>query len=523
MRSVLITCMFFLLIGASTVSAEDWPMYRHDPAHTGFTDSKVPVAPNLLWKFSSGGVASAPAVVSGKAFFGSWNSKFFALDAENGKVIWEIETNKLIHTSSPTVVDGIVYFGTGGYDPILGELYAVNADNGEIIWVENFSYSIDSSVFVDEKMVYFATDEDNTVRAVYRENGTQAWSFKTGNWIYTSSPLVIENTLYIGSMDGYIYALDAKDGTLKWKYYAGGRIDSTPTAVGKIIYFGSGIVNGETWAVHALDTSTGSPIWIQQLDYPVRSSPAISGEKLFVGAGSEAVEKGENGIFYCMSLHDNLVFWSVPSYGDYVGHLSAAVTDNAVIITLSKKLLALDPDNGEEIWSRVIGRGNSIVADGKIYLGTAAEGSINGVDTGWFYCFGTPSPSIEVPVDNQTVSGIVKLQGTALGDSVQAVELNWGEGWVEADEVELDTSLWYSGEEDSTRYVNHWSYKWNTRSVSNGEYTLRARIRYTNGAYSDETIITLRVENPPLTWIEVVGITGLIVVAIVVVVWLKRR
>src|SRR6266516_2505187 len=52
------------------------------------------------------------------------------------------------------------------------------------------------------------------------ERLTKLWSFKTGVGIAPSATIV-NNTVYIGSWDGYEYALDALKGFLKWKTYLG--------------------------------------------------------------------------------------------------------------------------------------------------------------------------------------------------------------------------------------------------------------------------------------------------------------
>src|SRR6202171_1885733 len=44
-----------------------------------------------------------------------------------------------------------------------------------------------------------------------------AWSFKTGDAV-SASPTVVNGVVYVGSWDGYFYALDADTGSLIWKF-----------------------------------------------------------------------------------------------------------------------------------------------------------------------------------------------------------------------------------------------------------------------------------------------------------------
>jgi len=92
------------------------------------------------------------------------------------------------------------------------------------------------------------------------------WAFKTGGKI-ASSPTVVNGVVYVGSWDGYEYALNAADGTLIWRTNLG--ITSAPTCApasagvtsvaavqNGVVYVGGG---DAYW--YALDASTGAVLW----------------------------------------------------------------------------------------------------------------------------------------------------------------------------------------------------------------------------------------------------------------------
>ena len=64
------------------------------------------------------------------------------------------------------------------------------------------------------------------------------WSFSTGNYVY-SGPAVAGGTVYVGSDDHKVYALDANIGRLRWSYTTGGPVDSDPAVSGGTVYVGS--------------------------------------------------------------------------------------------------------------------------------------------------------------------------------------------------------------------------------------------------------------------------------------------
>ena len=63
------------------------------------------------------------------------------------------------------------------------------------------------------------------------------WTFTTGDKV-ESSPVVANGIVYVGSDDGYFYALNASNGELIWKYNTYGPIQSAATVVDGVVYFG---------------------------------------------------------------------------------------------------------------------------------------------------------------------------------------------------------------------------------------------------------------------------------------------
>ena len=52
--------------------------------------------------------------------------------------------------------------------------------------------------------------------------------------------MVVGGTVYIGSGDHKMYALDAATGKLRWAYRTGDWVISSPVVVGGTVYVGSG-------------------------------------------------------------------------------------------------------------------------------------------------------------------------------------------------------------------------------------------------------------------------------------------
>src|SRR5262245_48895371 len=54
------------------------------------------------------------------------------------------------------------------------------------------------------------------VRAWNAATGKELWTFRTGGPVW-HSPVYRDGTLFVGSADRFLYALDAADGSVKWK------------------------------------------------------------------------------------------------------------------------------------------------------------------------------------------------------------------------------------------------------------------------------------------------------------------
>jgi polyvinyl alcohol dehydrogenase (cytochrome) len=121
----------------------DWPMFGQNAANTGSNSTEANISAKnayqlkTKWTFTTGGDVSArAAVVGGVAYFPDWGGNLSAVNANNGKLIWSHQLSDYglaanTHSrTSPAVVNGVLYLGTqeGAY------LLAINAVSGALIW-----------------------------------------------------------------------------------------------------------------------------------------------------------------------------------------------------------------------------------------------------------------------------------------------------------------------------------------------------------------------------------------------------
>ncbi len=125
----------------------------------------------------------------------------------------------------------------------------------------------DWPTFLDNTQRNAATT-DTTISTSNAAQLVKHWSFQTGG-IVASSPTVVNGTVYVGSWNGYEYALDAKTGKQKWATYlgvttvrpdcnpsGGAGVSSAATVQNGIAYVGGG---DAYW--YALNATTGAILW----------------------------------------------------------------------------------------------------------------------------------------------------------------------------------------------------------------------------------------------------------------------
>jgi outer membrane protein assembly factor BamB len=70
--------------------------------------------------------------------------------------------------------------------------------------------------------------------------GVKLWEFETGALVYSSPAIGSDGTVYVGSQDKKLYAINGKTGVKLWEFVTGGNVYSSP-AIGSdgTVYVGS--------------------------------------------------------------------------------------------------------------------------------------------------------------------------------------------------------------------------------------------------------------------------------------------
>lgn len=206
---------------------------------------------------------SSPAVVNGKVYFGSGDGNIYAVTVDTGIELWKVQTKDVVH-ASPAVVNNTVYIGS--WDSYF---YALNADTGDEKWTfhageDNTIHNqvgFQSSAAVADGVVYVGC-RDGHVYALDAANGHKKWDYSTNKSWVNGTPAVRDGVVYVGTSDSSRFmALDAKNGRLRWNFDAKSYMFSSAALAGDLAYVGDH--NGRLYAV---DTKTGKLAWEFQVE-----------------------------------------------------------------------------------------------------------------------------------------------------------------------------------------------------------------------------------------------------------------
>ena len=251
----------------------------------------------------SGGLAVSENILA----LSTGTGDIFALDKNNGKIIWSNKINAPIR-AAPII--------SGNFFLVLAKdnrLYAYNLISGEISWthegLEEISTFMGSSSPVVSKGIVIATYSSGEVYAINLSNGTVIWSDNLSKLVQKKSlenisdirgNAVIQNdVVYVISHNGRMVAINLNNGKRIWESNVGGI--QTPWVVSNFIY-----VLSKDNELICLTTNEGKIVWVSKLkdfmDFNKKSKPISWTGPLL--AGHMIIVSGSHGIIASLSPYN---------------------------------------------------------------------------------------------------------------------------------------------------------------------------------------------------------------------------
>jgi outer membrane protein assembly factor BamB len=346
----------------------------------------------LKWRFQTGGPVEATPTLGkdGTIYVGSMGGKFYALkDAGTSATkVWEFNAEGPVFASATISNNGILYFGTVSNSTTQkATFFALDSLTGRELWFytdPNLGTGTDgvqttAALSPDEKTVYYGSlngfvyalwtgkdagdPQPQATQPSESRQGRKAqrrWRSAQFGTLFSSAPVLGTTTtngltVYIGSLDNRVYALNANSGGTIWSYDAAAPVYSTVAlrAGGQVLYVATldNVSGTDDSKIAAIRADTGAQIWRTQsgiFSDGFTSSPAISnaGDVLYIG--------NFNGKIYGIN--------ATVDVSDPANPLPTANSGNITWTLTTPPPAAGQPDNNIES-SPAVG------ADGTVYLG----------------------------------------------------------------------------------------------------------------------------------------------------------
>jgi outer membrane protein assembly factor BamB len=265
-------------------------------------------------------------------------------------------------------------------------------------WKFSTGGSILSSPAIAFGTIYIGSDDGNLY--ALNRNGVLKWKFTTGGSIESSPAVARDGTIYVESSDGYLYAI-RPSGRLEWKLNIIEGTPSSPT-VGSdgTIYVGGATVEGY-YGLYAVRPN-GTVKWVAPAGAEIYDSPAIGGDgTIYIGIDDPSPT---GACAECLQAvnPDGTIKW-----GSFPGNSfsSPAVgSDGTIYIDGS----AVSPDGNVKWQNPGISGSPSIGSDGTIY--GSVDGGVAAVKPDgavqWKFSIGTSSGSCITP-DCSVISYVI--------------------------------------------------------------------------------------------------------------------
>jgi outer membrane protein assembly factor BamB len=199
--------------------------------------------------------------------------------------------------------------------------------------------------------------------ALNADDGSLRWKVDGGSdgkpldpWdYYDSSPVIAGRMLYYGSGDHKLYAVDAKSGKVQWSYNTGYPVRSTPAYRTGVVYVGD-------WFgyLHAVDAATGKRKWAVRHESDMTEPAVDGGYTYYHGTIQASPTVTDDAVYY--GSRDSYLFardaatgaeqWKFAAAYSWISS-STALKDGVLYVggSDSRKLYAIDAVSGKELWS----------------------------------------------------------------------------------------------------------------------------------------------------------------------------
>lgn len=248
----------------------------------------------VLWTATlSGPVRNPPTAANGKVFAITVGNQAVALDQATGEVAWTFESfeeaARFLSSASPAVDAGTVVVPFSS-----GEVIALQADNGRLLWSTTVSRSTRMNAMADlndiagspviDRGAVFAISHAGQMSAIDLRTGRAAWEIPVGG---LNTPWVAGDALFVVTVHGELVAVSRDDGAIMWtvqlpRYENEKKKKKEITWSGPILAGGNLVLTSSRGAVVLASPQDGSITERMEAKVGATIPPIVAGGRIYV-------------------------------------------------------------------------------------------------------------------------------------------------------------------------------------------------------------------------------------------------
>lgn len=260
-----------------------------------------------------------------------------AFDNATGKRLWAVLLGRRDEPSMQAVSNDEAVLVAVGV-----KLYTLQKWTGDILSVIDLSAAPSIRPATDEKQVYIGSLDGSvyaydlkTIRELDAENLLPEWSYKTLNWRYqtgarvTTPPISNGTVVNFASRNGSLYSVSADKRELLFQFETNAPVSAPLVRVGGFLYVAS-----EDFNLYCIDANSGQVRWEFTAGLPIRQAPRVIGDHVFLAPSS--------GGLFCLTKASGRQLWWDPKLTQFL----AASTSNVYASDELGNVVVLSRPNG---------------------------------------------------------------------------------------------------------------------------------------------------------------------------------
>nr|XP_018668578.1 uncharacterized protein LOC108949712 [Ciona intestinalis]XP_026691272.1 uncharacterized protein LOC108949712 [Ciona intestinalis] len=170
-----------------------------------------------IWTYSTkSSIFATPAISEkdGLAYVASYDAYLHVIDIKTGKLVWKMDVKEPCD-ASPVFYDDKIIVTT-----LYGAVQCISIKGKSVVWEKELAENEESTTISTPLLVpglnMLFSPVGNILYAVNVNNGKILWQFKAKDAFMASPRMDKAGVLYIGNSDNYLYAFNAVSGKLVW-------------------------------------------------------------------------------------------------------------------------------------------------------------------------------------------------------------------------------------------------------------------------------------------------------------------